>query len=105
MEHLEIKKETDIRRPLVSPVAVLREEFDDWAVLFNPDSAAAVGINPVGVAIWKLMNGQRSQAEITAEIHQRFSGVPAAAEDQILVFIDDLAERGFIGFELEPAAR
>ncbi len=31
-----------------APVADLREEFDDWAVLFNPDTAQAVGINPVG---------------------------------------------------------
>ncbi len=27
-------------RPLVNPGVVLREEFDDWAVLFNPDTAA-----------------------------------------------------------------
>ena len=45
--------------PIANPVCVLREEFDDWAVLFNPDTADAVGINPVGVAVWKLMDGRR----------------------------------------------
>ncbi|RPJ51839.1 MAG: SynChlorMet cassette protein ScmD, partial [Acidobacteria bacterium] len=44
-------------RPIANPTVVLREEFDDWAVLFNPDTAAAVGTNPVGVAVWKRMDG------------------------------------------------
>lgn len=47
-------------KPIANPIVVLREEFDDWAVLFNPDTADVVGINPVGVAVWKWMDGQRS---------------------------------------------
>jgi hypothetical protein len=43
--------------PVAKSVVVLREEFDEWAVLYNPDTADAVGINPVGVAIWKLLDG------------------------------------------------
>ena len=31
-----------------NPIVVLREEFDEWAVLYNPNSTAAVGINPIG---------------------------------------------------------
>ena len=45
-------------KPIANPIVVLREEFDDWAVLFNPDTADALGINPVGVAVWKRMDGQ-----------------------------------------------
>ena len=51
-------KPTD--KPIANPIIVLREEFDDWAVLFNPETADAVGTNPVGVAVWKQMDGQRS---------------------------------------------
>jgi hypothetical protein len=47
-------------RPIANPTVVLREEFDDWAILFNPDTAEAVGTNPVGVAVWKLMDGRRN---------------------------------------------
>ena len=42
--------------PVANPLIVLREEFDDWAILFDPDTGSAVGINPVGVAIWKVLD-------------------------------------------------
>jgi hypothetical protein len=29
-------------KPIANPVVVLREKFDDWAILFNPDTAGAV---------------------------------------------------------------
>lgn len=87
--------------PIANPVCVLREEFDDWAVLFNPDTADAVGINPVGVAVWKLMDGRRSLLEIVAEIRDQFAEVPAAADDELAAFVRDLAQRGFVGYELE----
>ena len=38
-------------KPIANPIVVLREEFDDWAVLFNPDSAVAVGINTTTVHV------------------------------------------------------
>ncbi|RPJ86136.1 MAG: PqqD family peptide modification chaperone, partial [Acidobacteria bacterium] len=57
-----------IDKPIANPIVVLREEFDDWAVLFNPDTAEAVGTNPVGVAVWKRMDGKRSIEDIASEI-------------------------------------
>jgi hypothetical protein len=39
---------------------VLREEFDDWAVLFDPDTGHGFGLNPAGVYVWKLLNGERT---------------------------------------------
>jgi SynChlorMet cassette protein ScmD len=89
------------RTPVQNPVAVLREEFDDWAVLFNPDTADAVGINPVGVAVWKRIDGRRGLDQIAAGIREDFDKVPGAAPDEIAAFIDDLAERGFVGYEVE----
>jgi SynChlorMet cassette protein ScmD len=87
--------------PIANPVAVLREEFDDWAVLFNPDTAEAVGINPVGVAIWKLMDGSRAVADLTAGIRGQFSALPDGVDDDVHEFVADLAQRGFVGYELE----
>ena len=85
--------------PIANPVAVLREEFDDWAVLFNPDTAAAVGINPVGVAVWKQLDGRHDLPAIIAEVQARFAEVPGAAEGEIKAFIDQLAQQGFVGYE------
>jgi len=92
---------TSNKKPLANPIAVLREEFDDWAVLFNPDTAEAVGINPVGVAIWKELNGQFTLNDITAKIQVQFANVPGSAPQEIADFITDLEQRGFVGYKME----
>lgn len=89
------------KKHIVNPVVVLRKEFDDWAVLFNPDTAEAVGINPVGVAIWELLDQQIDIEKIAAAIRQDFADVPGSAAKEIEDFIADLAKRGFIDSELE----
>jgi len=88
------------KNPIANPVVVLRKEFDDWAVLFNPDPAEAVGVNPVGVAIWEILDGKKSVTDIIAQISQDFTDVPGSAAQEIQTFIDDLAKRGFVGSEL-----
>ena len=88
-------------RPIANPIIVLREEFDDWAVLFNPDTASAMGTNPVGVAVWKLMDGKRSLKDIVSEINNSFEDTPDAAFEEIAAFVNTLAENGFVGLELE----
>ena len=88
------------KTPVPNPVAVLREEFDDWAVLFNPDNAKALGINPTGVAVWKALNRSKEIPEIISEIKEKFSNVPETAENEIFEFIEILSEDGFVGYEL-----
>jgi SynChlorMet cassette protein ScmD len=88
-------------KPVPNPVVVLREEFDDWAVLFNPDTAEAVGINPVGVAMWKVMDGKHTLEDIMAEVRDRFTDVPESSLDELTNFINNLAESGFVGYELK----
>jgi SynChlorMet cassette protein ScmD len=92
-------------KPIANPVVVLREEFDDWAILFNPDTAAAVGINPVGVAVWKKMDGNRSLEEIVADIQACFEDAPEAALEEITAFIDGLAIHGYVGYERKGGSR
>ena len=89
-----------IKKFIVNPVVVLRKEFDDWAVLFNPDTAEAVGINPVGVAIWELLAENYSIQNLVENIKKDFADVPGGAAEEIQTFINDLSERGFIGFEV-----
>lgn len=87
-------------RPIINPVVVLREEFDDWAVLYNPDIPYAAGTNPVGVAIWKLLDGRRSIEDIASKIKNSFENTPEVAVKEIAAFVDMLAEKGFVGLEL-----
>ena len=87
-------------RPIANPVVVLRKEFDDWAVLFNPDTADAVGVNPVGVAVWESMDGKRNLEEIASEVKNNFDSTPPSVLDEISAFVKKLAEQGFVGYEL-----
>jgi SynChlorMet cassette protein ScmD len=87
-------------KPIANPVVVLREEFDDWAVLYNPDTANAVGVSPVGVSVWKLMDGKRSVEEIVGEIDKLYADVPDSAKEDVAGFVGDLADKGFVGYEL-----
>ena len=87
-------------RPMAHPEVVLREEFDDWAVLFNPDTGNAVGVNPTGVAIWKLLDGRRTLTEIAAELPAHLAEVPADALPQALEYVAKLADQHFVGEEV-----
>ena len=88
-------------KPIANPLVVLREEFDDWAVLFNPDTARALGINPVGVAVWKELDGKSSLEKIVDRIKDCFEEVPENVLEEIETFVSSLAEEGFVGYELE----
>lgn len=88
---------------IANPIVVLRKEFDDWAVLFNPDTAEAVGVNPVGVAVWEMLDGKNSVENIADQISRDFADVPGSAAGEIEAFIKNLADRGFVGSELGSA--
>ena len=74
----------------------LHEEFDDWAVLFQPATGEAVGIAPVGVTIWKLVDGRRTVSEIAAEVAARYEEVPDTVVADTAAFIEDLRRRLFV---------
>jgi SynChlorMet cassette protein ScmD len=86
-------------KPIINPAVVLREETDEWAILFNADTGDAIGINPVGVQIWKLMNGRADMQTIARRLKRRFSDVPEDYMKQVLTFVEDLAENGFVAVE------
>jgi SynChlorMet cassette protein ScmD len=88
-------------RPIANPLSVLREEFDDWALLFDPDSGKVVGLNPVSVFIWKRLDGNHTQGEILTELRDHFESVPEEAEQHLKEFVQGLEERGFVGFEFQ----
>jgi hypothetical protein len=82
---------------------MLREEFDDWTVLFHSLTSDVVGVGPVGVAIWKLLDGQRTLAEIAAEIQTRFEDAPDTVLEDTVAFVNDLKRRLFV--TLSPNGR
>jgi len=87
--------------PLANSTIVLREEFDDWAILFDPDSGEGFGLNPVGVFIWKLLDGKHSLDDILKDLRENCEEVPDEAKEHLKNFIHDLKELGFVGYEIQ----
>ncbi len=82
-----------------NPLIVLREEFDDWALLFNPDTGNTFALNPLGVFIWKLLDGTQTIAEITQTIRETAEDVPADVENQVEDFVRDIVRLGLAAGE------
>jgi SynChlorMet cassette protein ScmD len=88
-------------KPIANPAIVFREEFDDWAILFNPDSGGAFGLNPIGVHIWKRLDGNHSVEDILKDLKEDYEDVPYEAEGDLQEFIEDLVQRGMAGYEIQ----
>lgn len=86
-----------MKYPIANPMLVLREEFDDWAVLFDPDTGKAFGLNPASVFIWKKLDGKHSPEEISKGLCENFENVPLEAEKHIDLFLQELADKGLVG--------
>ena len=84
----------------MNPGLVLREEFDDWAVLFDPDSGDAYGLSPTSVLVWKLLDGNHTAKDIEAKVRAQCSDVPDEANEHIEAFIAELVEHGYAGYEV-----
>jgi SynChlorMet cassette protein ScmD len=87
---------------IANPSVVLREESDDWAVLFDPDTGESFAVDPVGVFIWKRLDGRHAFEDIMADLHQKIEQVPEAAQEDCMEFLDDLVKRGFTGSGFPP---
>jgi SynChlorMet cassette protein ScmD len=82
------------KKPMANPYVMLREEFDDWAVLFDPDTGRGFGLNPTGVYLWKLLDGKHTMNDLFENIRGLAENVPEEAIDDIAVFADSLAAEG-----------
>ncbi len=86
-------------RVKANPSVVLREEFDDWAILFNPDSGVIFSLNPMGVYIWKCFDGNHTIRDILENLQNDCEDVPDDAETHLKDFISDLIEKGLAGYK------
>jgi SynChlorMet cassette protein ScmD len=97
-------------KPVANPYAVLRDMFDDWAILFTPDTgrgsfleyecqARCFGLNPTGVYLWKLLDGEHTLDALLEEIRDGIEGVPEEASDHVVAFVNDLVARGLAWFD------
>jgi SynChlorMet cassette protein ScmD len=84
--------------PTANRTVILREEFDDYALLFDPSSGRGFGLDAVGVAIWKMLDGRHTLEGIAASLRSSFDAVPDDAAAHARQFIDELISEGLAGY-------
>ena len=90
--------ETDERNAIANPLIVLREEFDDWAILFNPDTGNTFGLNPLGVLIWKHLDGHHTLHDIVNNIAEAAEHVPPDVTGHVQAFIENAVRFGLVSY-------
>jgi hypothetical protein len=88
-------------RPVRNPTVLSRPTFDNNIVLVNGDTGAFLALNECGKMIWNLINGNRTEKEIIAQVCKNFQNVPDTVSDDVTTLILTLAEEGFIGYEIK----
>jgi SynChlorMet cassette protein ScmD len=88
-------------KPIANPLIVLREEFDDWAILFDPDTGNAFGLNPTGVYLWKLLDGGHTVEDMIRDLRRDAEDVPDEVSDHVSEFVAELTKRGLAGHEVQ----
>jgi SynChlorMet cassette protein ScmD len=89
------------KKLIANPNLVLREEFDDWAILFDPDTGNVFGVNPIGVLVWKLLDGCYDIDGILEKIHETAEEVPAEVGDHVREFIKTAIDLGLAGYDVD----
>ncbi len=90
--------QTDESILVANKAIVLREESDDWAVLFDPETSHVYALNPISVYIWKCLDGKNTIADIVRKLGNECKDMPDDAMDHIKQFLDDLVEKGYAGY-------
>jgi SynChlorMet cassette protein ScmD len=86
--------------PHRQPPDVLREEFDDCANLFDPDSGNTFGLDLTGVFIWKHLDGKHAAEDIVGRLREEADDVPDDAPEHIRQFITCLEMHELVGDEI-----
>jgi hypothetical protein len=89
-------------RLVPKPSVVLREEDDNYALLYDPESGSVRILNSTAAAIWNLIDGRRTVGEVMALLREAFEGLDASAETQLLRLIQGLYQVGALGLPEDP---
>ncbi len=85
------------KKLIANPNIVLRKEFDDWGILFDPDTGQTRGLSPTGIFIWERLDGTRDKDRIISELAAACKdGIPDCASKDYDEYIDSLQEKGLV---------
>jgi hypothetical protein len=79
--------------------AILKEEADNWGILYKPEKDLSFTINPVGAFIWKRLNTGCSVRDLIDKVKETFINVPEAVENDVVELIERLLEKELVTVE------
>lgn len=84
--------------PLPQEQVVCRELADGEAVLLHLTSGQYHSVNATGLAIYELVDGQRSAAVISTQLAAFYADAPEGLSSLVADFLTALDERGLVVF-------
>jgi hypothetical protein len=85
-----IERSTKLRR---APEVVYRELQSEGGVLLHLQSGQYHGVNHTGLAVWELLDGERTVAEVIAEFRSRLDEPQVALDRDVTEFLGSLTDR------------
>lgn len=83
---------------LANPDIVIREEYDDWGLLYNPTTAKVYSINPSGIAIYKLLQSSITIEDIVNALRERYVNMPDDITETVNAFIEFLIDKNLASY-------
>lgn len=86
----------------IKPGIVLKEEPDNWGILYNPENDFSFGINPVGVLTWNLLQACKAKptvSQLSALVQIKCNNAPPEANEEIENFLQVLVEKELVDVE------
>lgn len=68
----------------------------EGAVLLHLESGQYHGVNPIGLAIWELIDDGSSATEVVDRLRERVEDPPASLEGDVLRFLTGVHERNLV---------
>ena len=68
----------------------------EGGVLLHLETAQYHGVNPVGLLIWELLDGERSVRDVVDAVRERVQNAPPELESDVMTFLNDVHERGLV---------
>jgi hypothetical protein len=98
----DLSKQVTLETVLVpNPNLFLREENKKGGILFDPDTGSVRILNITAAETWKLLDGRRSLAEIIEALKEKFDGMDATAEAELLELVRQFFRVGAVSFPVK----
>jgi len=80
----------------LNPLVLMRKEFDNKGIVFDPGNNKAMSLNAVGVVIWEAIEHGCTLEQITEIVTDKFAVDGQTAAKDIEVFLATLKSKGLL---------